>query len=111
MIGYFKDLIQKKLEWGQRRNPKWSKESKEWMGDKPCAVCGGIKNRNVHHMVPFHIDPSREMDSTNWIVLCDADKNGMNCHLSMGHLGNYKSYNSNVVFDAQYWNARIKNRP
>jgi 5-methylcytosine-specific restriction enzyme A len=111
MIKRIKDVIQGKITLRQHRNSDWGIVSKNWMGERPCSVCGGVKNREVHHKIPFHMDKDKEMRPTNWIILCESKKNGINCHLGVGHLGDYKSYNKNVVRDAKDWNIKIKNRP
>ena len=76
-----------------------------------CAVCNGTKNLEVHHKQPFHAHPELELDPTNFITLCEAGTNGINCHLLVGHLGNFKSVNLNVEADAAEWNTKINGRP
>ncbi len=56
-----------------------------------CAFCGGTDSLEVHHVRPFHIDRDRELDSSNLITLCE--KIGAQCHLRVGHFGNWKSHN------------------
>lgn len=72
-----------------------------------CAVCGGKKKVEVHHKVPFHIDPARELDVTNLVTLCEAKRFGVNCHLFFGHLGNYKRANPEVEQDVASWQKRL----
>jgi 5-methylcytosine-specific restriction enzyme A len=38
-------------------------------------------------------------------------KDGVNCHLLVGHLGSFKSVNLTVREDAKAWNAKIAGRP
>lgn len=76
-----------------------------------CAVCNGTVNLELHHIKPFHVNPELELDPTNFITLCESGKNGINCHLLVGHLGNFKSVNLNVESDAAEWNTKILNRP
>lgn len=38
-------------------------------------------------------------------------KDGVNCHLLFGHLGNFKSYNESARTDCAEWSRRIENRP
>lgn len=59
-----------------------------------CRYCGGIKNLEVHHIVPFHINPHKELDETNLITLCEDI--GKDCHLKIGHLGSWRNINPNV---------------
>lgn len=63
-----------------------------------CAACGSRSNLQVHHIMPFHLDSSKELDPSNLITLCE--KSPTNCHLNVGHLGNWKKYNSSVREDA-----------
>lgn len=65
----------------------------------------------VHHIRPFHLHPDLELDPANLVTLCEADKGGANCHLLFGHLGNFKSFNVEVVSDASHWSEKIKHRP
>lgn len=69
-------------------------------------MCGGRKMVEVHHKVPFHVDPARELDPANLITLCESKKGGVNCHLFLGHLGNYKHANPTVAEDAANWAAK-----
>lgn len=59
-----------------------------------CAFCGRTEDLQVHHVVPFHIDPSKELDPGNLITLCGHG--GHNCHLVWGHLGSYERSNPDV---------------
>lgn len=64
------------------------------------------KGLHVHHIVPFHVDPSKELDPTNLITLC-----GKYCHYTIGHLMDYKSWNPNVIEDCKIYSEKIKTRP
>lgn len=97
---------------GKKRDPHWAEDRAGWLKDHgTCAVCGGHQKLEVHHIQPFHDHPERERDPTNWITLCENKKDGINCHLAFGHLGNFKSYNVSVVADSSEWNKKILNRP
>lgn len=74
-------------------------------------VCGGKEKLEVHHIVPFHLNPRLELEPTNLITLCEAKHDGVNCHLLFGHLGNFKSVNKLVEIDSHEWADKIKNRP
>lgn len=90
------------------RSPHWSTVRKNFLGTNPkCAVCGGNKNLQVHHCIPYHIDESKELCEENLIVLCEENK----CHFLFGHLGNWTSYNPDVRQDADTWSKKIQNRP
>ena len=71
-----------------------------------CQACGREDNLEVHHIIPVHINPSKELDETNLITLCSKG-----CHLMFGHLMDYKSWNPSVVADCQAYLSKIKKRP
>jgi hypothetical protein len=111
LLKHIKDLVQGKTSLGKTRNSKWPKVRENHLKSNPkCAVCGGNKKLEVHHIEPFHINPDKELDLTNLITLCEYKANGINCHLAIGHLGNYKSLNPKVKEDAFIWNKKIKSR-
>lgn len=92
------------------RSGKWSSVRKEWLRLNPtCAVCGYkaklLKPLEVHHCVPFNIDPNKELDFTNLITLCRPH------HILFGHLMNFKSWNLEVREDAKKFLDKIINRP
>jgi hypothetical protein len=95
---------------GTKRSPHWVAFRKEHLGPA-CVVCGSTKKRELHHIRPFHKHPKEELDPNNVITLCENKKDGLNCHLAIGHLGSFKSWNVNVRRDAKIWNRKIKNRP
>jgi 5-methylcytosine-specific restriction endonuclease McrA len=67
-----------------------------------CQACGGTENLNVHHKKPFHLYPELELEPSNLITLCmEGDKD---CHIKLGHGGNFKAYNPNVEEDV----ARVR---
>src|ERR1039458_5963866 len=87
---------------GAIRSSHWPHVRKEFLlKNTKCAVCGGHRKLEVHHIKPFHLHPNLELDLTNLIVLCEDKKDGINCHLAFGHLGNFKSFNARVKFDAE----------
>lgn len=71
-----------------------------------CAVCGRKKNLVPHHVVPVHIDPSRELDPENLITLCEGPS--FNCHLFFGHLRDWRRFNPDVREDATAWSKKIQ---
>lgn len=89
------------------RSPKWRKVRAEHIKKNPkCAACGRKDNLEVHHIVPYHIDPDKELDPENLITLC-----GKYCHFVFGHLMDWKSWNENVVRDCTLYNISISQRP
>ena len=73
-----------------------------------CAACGKRALLNVHHIKPFHLFPSLELDGSNLITLCEDQV--INCHLLFGHLRSWPAYNPTVVQDAASWYAKMKAR-
>ena len=92
---------------GEPRSGQWPKVRNDHLKIDPvCNVCGGKEDLNVHHIVPFHIDKSKELDPNNLITLC----NGNSCHFAFGHLYNWSSYNSDVKTDTNNFKTKVKNR-
>lgn len=92
------------------RSPKWSIVRKEHLVKEPsCRVCGRLTDLAVHHILPFHCYPTRELDPENLITLCDAPGGG--CHFRFGHLWDWTSWNPTIVLDAIAWKAKVEQRP
>jgi 5-methylcytosine-specific restriction endonuclease McrA len=88
---------------GKARSPEWHRVEKEHLLHEPaCAACGyqgpGLQ---VHHIKPFHLHPSLELDPTNLITLCEI--RGRDHHLLLGHLDEWESYNPNVRSDVKHF--------
>ena len=97
---------------GASRSPLWSKVRSKHLKKEPvCQLCGGDDDLEVHHIIPFHINPDRELDPSNLITLCGCGKKGINCHLFFGHLGSWKNYNPSVVVDTAVWREKIEKAP
>lgn len=84
-----------------RRSPKWTKVRKQHLREHPrCELCGTESDLEVHHIEPFHRRPELELVPENLITLCeksqDPDMLGLNCHLCVGHLGDWSSINPRV---------------
>jgi hypothetical protein len=71
-----------------------------------CMACGSTRNVVPHHVVPFHVDPSRELDPSNLVTLCESPT--FNCHLFFGHLKRWDRHNPHVAEDAVQWRRRIE---
>lgn len=88
------------------RSNDWTRVRKEFLKqNNSCKACGKTTNLEVHHIEPFHINPSRELDITNLITLCSSH------HLVFGHLMDWKSWNINVIQDCEEYLNKVKNRP
>lgn len=104
------DLISGRPELGGLRSSRWASVRREFLKLNPeCAVCRRrsslLKPLNVHHKILFSVDPSKELDFQNLIVLCPEH------HLLFGHLMNFKKGNPNVEADAAEWRNKIEKRP
>lgn len=105
------DVTQGKAPLSAARSPHWPAARAAWLKLNPtCAACGGRAKLEVHHRQPFHLDPTLELDPTNFITLCEA-RGFMNCHLMVGHLGNFKSFNAGVAEMAAGLLAALLHRP
>jgi len=105
--------ITKRLtEWWQgmpARSPQWAGVRKQFLKWNPtCAACGSKENLEVHHVKPFHLYRDLELSPDNLITLCE---NGGNCHLTFGHLKNWKSYNLAVRQHAILYLDLVRKRP
>jgi hypothetical protein len=70
------------------RSPKWDKVQKAHLAKEPCCQwCGSKKALNVHHIVPFHVNESLELDDGNLLSACRT------CHFSLCHFNNWKLSN------------------
>jgi len=89
------------------RSPKWRKVRAEHIKKHPeCAACGRKESLEVHHIVPYHINPELELEPSNLITLC-----GKYCHFIFGHLMDWKSWNENVVRDCTLYHISKSTRP
>lgn len=108
MIKKIKDVIQGKCSLEHKRSSHWPTVRKHHIQKNPnCAVCDGTEKVEVHHIKPFHEHPELELEPTNLISLCESTSYGIVCHLTIGHLGNYKNINPDVVEDAKSLNKKL----
>lgn len=111
IVDKIRDAIDKKAPLTVFRSKKWPGVRKKFLKSNPtCACCGGQSNLNVHHIKPFHLFPELELEPTNLITLCETNSRGINCHLLLGHLGNYKNINPYIHQDIKTWNKRYKSK-
>lgn len=88
-----------------RNNEFYSEGSQRWVSfndgiDRSrCRCCGSQENLNVHHIVPFHNDPSLECNYRNLVTLCRDH------HFHIGHHNNWKNSNPHVCDDCDRMRA------
>lgn len=113
IVEWFKRLFNRDYAmFGAARSPGWPEARNKHLAANPnCVICGhhDKKQINVHHKKPFHLFPALELDPTNFVTLCESA--GMNCHITFGHLGNFKSYNMSIDEDLKVWSEKVKSRP
>ena len=89
---------------GARRDSRWEEVRNRFVKLNPlCAVCCE-KKIEVHHIIPFFIQPELELDQDNFLSLCRTH------HFLFGHLLSWKSYNPDVKQDCATWMTKIKGR-
>ena len=82
----------------QKRSSHWPTLEKRFIAEhSKCAACGSTEKLNVHHIKPFHLFPELELDEKNLITLCMEHQ----CHILLGHGGNFKAYNPHCVEDVE----------
>lgn len=92
---------------GAPRSSTWPKFKREYEKTHPkiCAFCKTTKRIELHHQVPFHIDPSLEEEPSNMIWVCRDH------HFYFAHLMDWSSYNKTVLADSELWTEKIAQRP
>lgn len=104
-----KDLLQGKAVKGKKRSGKWRRIRREHLKREPaCVVCCGRKSLEVHHIVPFSVNPDLELVPSNLMTLCESKRLGLTCHQLIGHLGNYRRQNPDVRTDAKTWRNKLR---
>jgi len=108
IIKKIKDVIEGKASIDHRRSSKWPTVRKHHLKNNPnCALCEGTDKLEVHHIKPFYEHPELELEPSNLLTLCESYSYGICCHRTVGHLGNYKKINPNVVEDSKIWNSKL----
>lgn len=110
VITLIRDRMRGTVEKGKKRSSKWRKVRQKHIEEFPvCYGCGTNKKLEVHHIVPFSLDPSLELVPENLVTLCDGGgRSGLkSCHYLFGHLGCWKSFNPTVMIDARIWSDRL----
>ena len=95
--GFFREHLVKRLT----RSPKWPKVRRAYFKDHPrCEICGRKFNRQVHHIIPFHIRPDLELDPDNLITLCGRH------HFWWGHFEDWKNWNPEIINDVKWYKVK-----
>lgn len=83
------------------RSSKWPAVRAAYLRGHPvCEACGAKSDLEVHHVTAFHDDPAKELDPTNFIVLCREDHLRLGHRCDDGHSNWGKCANPNVRADA-----------
>ena len=101
------DTVPGKAPANARRSSQWRRVRDAFILGKSCSICNSRRYLVAHHVIPFHLAPHLELDPRNLMVLCESKKYGINCHLLVGHVGNWRRINPIVHADVAYWNNRI----
>lgn len=110
MIEIFRRLFGGVATLGKPRSPGWRALRERHLAANPCCIaCGSTKNVVPHHVVPFHVNPSRELDPDNLVTLCESPT--FNCHLFFGHFKRWDRHNPSVAEDARVWRAKMEGGP
>lgn len=96
----FREYVVKPL---MRASGWWRVRSAHIARQPECACCGRATKLEVHHIKDFSNNPALELEPSNLVTLC---RNGTQCHLAFGHLGNWKRANEHVIDDAAYMSQR-----
>jgi hypothetical protein len=80
------------------RSSRWPKIRKQHLAKQSsCQACGSEQHLEVHHIIPVHVDKSKELDPTNLITLCE-NPDVYFCHFIFGHLSlSWLKYDPNVI--------------
>lgn len=108
MINFFRKIFCSEYykTLGARRSSQWNEVRNIHLAQNPsCVVCGKTSKLSVHHKKPFYLYKDLELVPSNLITLCES--NGMNCHITFGHLGNWTRYNLSVDEDVKTWKQKI----
>lgn len=88
------------------RDWRWLKVRADHLVKQPiCAACGSHDDLEVHHKVPVHVDGRLELDPRNLVTLCRVH------HFWLGHLGDWQSWNPEIVEDCLVMLRKVVNRP
>ena len=93
---------------GAKRSNQWPAFRKKFLEGKSCAICGGTKILELHHIRKFSDFPELELSENNVLPLCESGKYGIVCHQFAGHAGDYRLIVENSPELAKELNAVLK---
>ena len=109
MLNKILNLFRPDTNFGARRSSDWKRIRRVHLKLYPCcAVTGTKKKCEVHHILPFHLNPELELEPSNLITLSGKKILGVKSHQFFGHHGNFKLANPNVVEDAKMWYIKLR---
>lgn len=91
------------------RSENWPMIRKHHLQNQPeCQACGSKQRLEVHHIVPVHVDKTKELDPLNLITLCENPATGF-CHYIFGHLSlSWWKYDPYVILNTHDHREAIK---
>jgi 5-methylcytosine-specific restriction protein A len=106
---------------GEPRSPQWPKVRAAYLAKHPvCEACGSKGTAEhplqCHHIRPFHWGEVNEegepleLDPKNLITLCVDGVGHTNCHLMIGHGGNFQCANLDARRDAARFREMLADR-
>jgi hypothetical protein len=98
--------IEREPALGLARAGGWPALKRVHLANHPaCEVCGSEEDCTAHHVRPVHVSSELELDPANLWTMCGR------CHLLIGHLGDWRSWNIGVRFDSEILRKKIRERP
>lgn len=73
---------------GARRDSRFAREARIFIKGVECAYCERPADE-AHHMFPFWLFPSLEMDERFWLPVC---RRGEDHHVHQAHLGSFERF-------------------
>jgi|APGre2960657404_1045060.scaffolds.fasta_scaffold236038_2 5-methylcytosine-specific restriction endonuclease McrA len=84
---------------GNKRSKDWPEVRRRHLAREGwCRGCGAVTALEVHHVIPFGVEPWLELHENNLLTLCENA--GKQCHLRLGHLGSWKKFDPMVRLKA-----------
>jgi 5-methylcytosine-specific restriction endonuclease McrA len=88
---------------GALRSPKWREVRNNFLLENSLCEACGVKAEIAHHILPYHLYPKLELDTSNLIVLCDE------CHLVLAHLKSFRRFDPDIKEVARLFRKKVEN--